>query len=281
MTVSPINSIFSRDPTRTGSVRRVFLRELKRRFRNMRSDLRRMIVEGDALGLSVRSFLRGSVQERAENFLEGLEELEASHVFALARRRGLSGEWFDEHVLRAYEVGVRRVRSRLRQLTPEQAIAAALFIPLSPVHSERVRALQGRTGEELRGILGATNQEVSRRVYESYTTTDEAYLAEGTFDSRVAAARRIDEAVRRIGVGRGILLAEATVIRAHADGALTEMELSNVTQVNLIAEVRTAGGNVCPICLDIAAGNPYPIAEARNLIPAHPGCRCDLRPVEA
>lgn len=31
---------------------------------------------------------------------------------------------------------------------------------------------------------------------------------------------------------------------------------------------------VCPICDELAQDGPYPIAEARELIPAHPHCRC-------
>jgi hypothetical protein len=46
-----------------------------------------------------------------------------------------------------------------------------------------------------------------------------------------------------------------------------------------LVEVLTAGDDdVCPICEAIAENNPYTIAEARGLIPAHPNCRCAFVP---
>jgi hypothetical protein len=46
-----------------------------------------------------------------------------------------------------------------------------------------------------------------------------------------------------------------------------------------LVKVRTAGDDdVCPICLAIAKKGPYKINRARQLIPAHPNCRCVFVP---
>jgi hypothetical protein len=46
-----------------------------------------------------------------------------------------------------------------------------------------------------------------------------------------------------------------------------------------LVNVLTAGDDkVCQDCEDIAEGGPYEIDEARDLIPAHPNCRCAFVP---
>jgi hypothetical protein len=46
-----------------------------------------------------------------------------------------------------------------------------------------------------------------------------------------------------------------------------------------LVEVLTAGDDkVCQDCEDIAADGPYLLAQARDLIPAHPNCRCAFIP---
>lgn len=46
-------------------------------------------------------------------------------------------------------------------------------------------------------------------------------------------------------------------------------------------DILTAGDDdVCPVCEDIAENGPYSVDEARNLIPAHPNCRCAFIPAD-
>ena len=57
--------------------------------------------------------------------------------------------------------------------------------------------------------------------------------------------------------------------------AVLEPEEPEPTLVNVL----TAGDDrVCQDCEDIAADGPYELAEARDLIPAHPNCRCAFIP---
>jgi hypothetical protein len=44
----------------------------------------------------------------------------------------------------------------------------------------------------------------------------------------------------------------------------------------LVSIVTAGDDRVCPICIAISEAGPYPIAQARGLIPAHVSCRCRL-----
>jgi hypothetical protein len=42
----------------------------------------------------------------------------------------------------------------------------------------------------------------------------------------------------------------------------------------LVSVVTAGDDRVCPVCEEISQNGPYPITQARGLIPAHPRCRC-------
>jgi hypothetical protein len=42
----------------------------------------------------------------------------------------------------------------------------------------------------------------------------------------------------------------------------------------LVSIVTAGDDKVCPVCEEISQNGPYPITQARGLIPAHPRCRC-------
>jgi hypothetical protein len=115
-----------------------------------------------------------------------------------------------------------------------------------------------------------------------------------------------------IGVVRSRALAQFICVRAVADATLDVMTLAGRAHVGLVpetlpspgragpirdalfgrkrkrrpkpplAEIITAGDDdVCIVCQDLEDDNPYTIAEARGLIPAHPHCRCAWAPLGA
>ncbi|HPG93678.1 MAG TPA: hypothetical protein PLR28_03880 [Dokdonella sp.] len=66
-------------------------------------------------------------------------------------------------------------------------------------------------------------------------------------------------------------LARSEIARGHGVGKLDQYERLGVTEVDLIV----AAADVCPTCLGLAAGNPYPIATAPIIVDdTHPLCRC-------
>jgi hypothetical protein len=47
----------------------------------------------------------------------------------------------------------------------------------------------------------------------------------------------------------------------------------------LVSIVTAGDDRVCPVCEEVSRNGPYPIAEARGLVPLHPRCRCRLMAV--
>lgn len=64
-------------------------------------------------------------------------------------------------------------------------------------------------------------------------------------------------------------------------GRIRRQETELARKLGEKVNIRTAGDDdVCPICEGIAEDGPYKIDTARQLIPAHPHCRCSFIPVK-
>lgn len=62
-------------------------------------------------------------------------------------------------------------------------------------------------------------------------------------------------------------------------GRIRRQEAGLARKLGEKVNIRTAGDDdVCPICEGIAEDGPYKIDTARQLIPAHPNCRCSFIP---
>jgi hypothetical protein len=53
-------------------------------------------------------------------------------------------------------------------------------------------------------------------------------------------------------------------------GLLDQFKQVGINQVNIVC-----AADACDDCVDLTGGNPYTLAEAEDLIPYHPNCRCD------
>lgn len=70
---------------------------------------------------------------------------------------------------------------------------------------------------------------------------------------------------------RAEMIARTEEARAHNTGTLQAYANYGVDMVEVITSHDKL---VCDYCRDLEAKNPYPIQQAKNLIPAHPCCRC-------
>jgi SPP1 gp7 family putative phage head morphogenesis protein len=90
-------------------------------------------------------------------------------------------------------------------------------------------------------------------------------------------ADKLDEELD-IGYARAATIARTEVVRAHAEGQLDAFEELGVEGVNVEAEWRTASDDrVCEQCSSME-GTVLTIADARDMIPVHPNCRCAFLP---
>jgi SPP1 gp7 family putative phage head morphogenesis protein len=96
-------------------------------------------------------------------------------------------------------------------------------------------------------------------------------LAQGDHPKKIA--RALTATVEGISRKRAIVLARTEVIHAHAEGQLDGFEELGIDELGMLAEWSIADDGACPLCRP-RAGQVYTVAEARGLIPLHPGCRC-------
>ena len=275
------------DPTRTTTLRQRFEGEASRRFRNVAGIIREAVVDLDVLGLrdpktptvnrdapgvGARAFDFESTPQKISGFMQWLRRMEDEQVLDImpgqtveqAAARG----WSNIYIRNAYQKGIAHAGQQMRRAGAEVAprwIDAAFA---RPIHADRAGILYTRTFKALQGITDEMDKQISR------------ILADGMIEgvNPLEMARRMTDRVDKIGRTRARVLARSEVINAHAESSLNAYAEAGLEGVSARAELATAGdGRVCERCQALE-GKVYTIAEARGLIPVHPGCRCAWLP---
>ena len=266
-----VNAGGSKDPTGTTTLRREYAGKASKRYRRVKGQVRRVVEEADALGFS------SNVADRynfPRNDAEKLEEFNAWLGQALddeVLERPNSQRWTDKYVRSSYESGVRHADRELRKQGVEVADSELRDVFNMPVHQRQLQAMYVRQFQALEGINRAVDREVSRVLTEA--------LSEGV-NPRVAASR-INDRVDSIGITRARTMARTEIVRNHNEAALSryEQHLGSDGRVTVRVEWATAtDSRVCPECASMG-GTEYKLKEVRNMLPAHPRCRCTYIPV--
>lgn len=300
-----------RDPTGTGRIRAAYVREMTRRFRKLKAEMRHVLVELDVLGLrrsaapgttsAAQAFLGTFTRTRDGTAAQRRSTVDAAPppagAFA-ARSSGGKVAAFSEWMYQAERDGVLQVQSG----TPMQAAAQQSWqnTYIESAYKTGVKnaseAMQ-ETNAAMSGeaVTGAFNTPMhadrvgiiytqAYRDLEGVTDAMDAAisraLAQGLTDgsSPEQIARAMAKQIDGIGLTRARLIAQTETIRAHAEGALNEYAQAGIDGVVVLAEFTTAGDDqVCPEC-DALGGEVYTIERARGVIPVHPRCRCAWLP---
>jgi SPP1 gp7 family putative phage head morphogenesis protein len=238
-------------------------------------------VENDALqlkdslrvqqsALPVKRFDFPTTAAKADAFMKWLRDAMHREIVPMIGLppAGLRDHWQSEYVRRGYLRGIAAASTRLSGAGASVPGESAFGPLAAPIHGQALELLYTRNLQELRGITAYMDQVISRELADG--------LSQGW--NPVKIGRRIN-AKLDIGSKRAKLLARTEIIRAHAEGNLNQYEAAGISQVQGKAEFATAGDDrVCPDCEGLE-GSVFPIAEARGLIPLHPGCRCTWLPV--
>jgi hypothetical protein len=227
-----------------------------------------------------------------------LMQLDASEVVKLhaaeatSEVRGIAGETMRRmvrHVVRALdtkakpEVLMREMRATLEKITK---LRLNLMINTSVVRAVNAGKLFAYEAEGITQV----------GVDPEWIPHDHALGHHHRDSSALVDAPRTRKAKRRARVARNkakrsrkrtveeVLVAEiaANVFGEQAAGfaeeALGLIEAAEEEEVVLVGVLTAGDDKVCQDCEDIAEGGPYEIDEARELIPAHPNCRCAFIP---
>jgi SPP1 gp7 family putative phage head morphogenesis protein len=292
------------DPSRTTGLRRSFERDLKRRFKVIADAIVKAIVEEDVFGLlsmpalnvetpGFRRFAFSRDSRKVAAFMEWLNRQVQQEILSITNisqvGESIDSAWHNTYIADSYKRGVARARAQLRyagvQVPSIETSGGINAVLTAPFHVDRMGVLFTRTFNELKGITGAMDQQISRVLADG--------MAEGAAPKTIA--RRLRQVITGIGrdlaitdslgrfipaVRRAQMLARTEIIRAHAQAQLQEFKNWGVIGVTVVAEFRTAGDDrVCSECSSYE-GNTFSIEEASGIIPVHPMCRCIWIPKE-
>lgn len=263
------------DPTKTLTLRKQFEAEAYRRFRWLKGQVLKQIVELDGFGLKTNrgrfEFERSA--EKVAAFMQWLEQMQRAGILGITQGNAIQSSaanaWTSVYIETAYQRGVTQAAQNVKKAgaTVEQRWIEAAFN--RPIHADRVGLAFIRTFDQLEGITRAVSQQISRTLAEG--------LAQGKGPLEIA--RNLNNRIDKIGITRARVLARTEVISAHAEATINAYEEAGIDGLQVRAEFSTAGDSrVCPQCAALE-GTTYTREEARGVIPVHPNCRCTWLPV--
>lgn len=268
-----------RDPSKTATVRRAFEAEIRRRFELLMARIERELVELDGLNLEPdgvkanrKRFDFPRSEEKVGAFMRWLRDAERREILSIQEGVAIDAAartaWTTTYIDTAYQRGIREAGAKLRAGGAEVQDTWMSGAFNRPVHADRVGQIYTRVFSELENVTEAMDRAMSRVLAQG--------LAEGRSPREIA--RQLRDRVERIGITRARTIARTEVIAAHADATLNAYTEAAVEGVEVEAEWMTTGDDkVCPLCEELE-GRVFSIAEARNMLPRHPNCRCAWRP---
>lgn len=266
------------EPARVKTLRQRYARALRGALADIRAALRTGIVDNNALALETG----GAAGAEALADAPGRRQFEFStdREKVAAARRWLEGQLEadvlseyggeNKYIEQAYLKGIEDAQTELSalQIGGEGEAAAAMRLP---VHQSRLEAMYSRNLAELEGITTDISRDVRRELTNG--------IARGRGPTEIARSMadiigQVDDGTPRAAMNRATRLARTEVMHNHNHAMATEFERSGVTQVGIIT-----ASTACETCEALAADGPYPVEEAKALIPArtHPNCRCSLK----
>lgn len=302
--------MYKYDPTKTLTLRQEFVQQFRARFMAIISVVRTSIITNDCLGLKEPISTPLAAQEqpptdwtrdlyplpnealrfktnplKIQGFMDWLQEMEEKALFQVVRSttlgEGLSHQWSDIYISRAYQKGIIWGSLEIKKnkdlmddlgLTMDEiptSSESAIRAFKTQIHADRVGILYTRVFTDLKGITAALDAAVSR------------VLAEGMSLgwNPIKTAREITKRIKTIGIHRATILARTETIRAHHIAAIQTYRSYGVVGVKVQAEWATArDSRVCSLCQPLD-GKIYTLDKIEPLIPLHPQCRCAALPV--
>jgi hypothetical protein len=269
-----------RDPSKTLDLRQRFMKVLDKRWRSVTKMVTEAVATSDMFGLRSTSALKLQIVSMSSGQVPAFQKWVDGTLNELILGFDRD-QWIGEFSRSAYLRGWNSAKSQVgRDL---------------PLNMDRADIITHLTISELQGVMEAFSQRAVRA------------FSDGLMHHLPPAkiARVLRKAVASIGVVRSRATVQAMMVRAAAEASLDYYEMAGINQVGVLpetipsparsfrlrdakrkpkttglVEVLTAGDDdVCIVCQDIAENNPYTIAEARGLIPAHPWCRCAFVPL--
>jgi len=179
-------------------------------------------------------------------------------------KKGVTSSYTD--VTKASKAGAKKTATSLGWYSgaKDQFVQSAMANPLT---ADKVKMIANQAFDHLTDVTSTMSTRISRVLTDG--------LIKG-LSPKVVAANIVTEV--GLAKNRALLIAQTELIRAHAEGQLTALENAGIEEVSAAAEYDTSGlPTVCPKCKPLD-GVVLTVAEARGMIPRHPGCKCAWKP---
>lgn len=273
-----------KDPTRTVTLRKTLMRDMKKRFNSVALSIRELVVDKDVFGLAEVQPLKILVESQEWRFISDARKVEEYQKWLRNQiddnilQITTQPPWMAPYQRKAYTKGFNRAYTSVSRPKPGQSADAfqssvAGFMQGSFGGGEltsKMELLYTRAYNNLKGITSAMDTQLSRILVDG--------LISGATPTSLA-----NEMVRTVGNitrARAYALARTEIIYAHAEGQLDSFMALGINEVSAKAEWSTAGDAlVCPQCSPME-GVVRTIKEARGMIPLHPNCRCMWIPAD-
>ena len=235
------------DPTHTVTLRNVFAREMKRRFRELTKVIKVSVVDRDCFGLKSavqgnqmnstipKQFNFGRSSDKVAAFMAWLQQQVEKGILdvRIFNQVGSAVEsaWTNRYIYDSYKRGVLRARQEMLKVgmdIPSMEETGGINATLSlPFHVDRLGLLFTRTFNDLKGITDEMDTLISRVLTQG--------IADG--DSPLLLARKLVEVINNSGgdlslvdsLGRfisaerrAVILARTEIIRAHHVATIQE-----------------------------------------------------------
>jgi len=291
------------DPSNTGLLRRAFEKEFKKRFQELKRVLVEAVLDRNVFGLQTYqlsaplpgAFNFSTNPKKIEEFNKWLERqiheglLEVKKIPGAVTGVATDTVWINSYITDSYKKGVLRARYEMAKAgmkVPSIEKTGGIGVTMNvPVHVNTLWYAYTRAFEELKGITNDMGSKISkvlaRGLAEGDGPRELARKLVSVIDGKNAGTLGITDTLGRFipPERRALLLARTEIIRAHHLATIAEYEQWGVKGVNVQLEWRTAGdGRVCPDCASMN-GKVFSLEQIKNMIPAHPQCRCVALPV--
>ena len=208
-------SLYAYDPTRTTTLRQVFVRDMRRRFRELTRVVRQTVDENDAFGLRIGTvstpfvfqmnpaspgaFAFPRSTDKVNAFMRWFQTQVDTGMISVVELEqvgaGIEGAWTNKYIQDSYKRGVIRGRYEMQKAgfnVPSIDQTGGIEMSMStPFHIDRVGLLYSRTFSELKGITAQMDQQISRVLAQG--------IADG--DNPRLLARKLVSSINGSGMG--------------------------------------------------------------------------------
>lgn len=275
------------DPNNVYQLEVEFVRDIQRRFREVRGVVRQTIgYENDAFNLSqnaepvdVFDFPTDAGKRRAfrQQLAQWVEEAILEVVSPLRVQQG--DHWTAEYIENAYVRGIKTAQGRLMQEGVSLTADSRDEILEQAVNVRALEQLYTRTYENLENITETMADSVREELTRGF--------AEGWNPKKMADS--ITNEIRDIERTRAVTVARTETINAATDAQINEYQKMGVEGVQHVGRMTAKDESVCPFCraiddvtftmAEFTTGAVTWGAQTMRLgIPSHPNGRCTVMP---